>query len=38
MGDHEITRLSSKSDYTSFLSKFDTFLLDCDGTPSRILT
>lgn len=25
------TRLTSPSDYTSFLSKYDTFLLDCDG-------
>lgn len=25
------TRLSSPSDYSSFLDKYDTFLLDCDG-------
>jgi len=31
MAANPITRLSSPSDYRSFLSKFDTFLLDCDG-------
>jgi len=31
MAANHITRLSSPSDYRSFLSKFDTFLLDCDG-------
>lgn len=31
MGDNDIVRLSTPSDYRSFLSKFDTFLLDCDG-------
>jgi hypothetical protein len=25
------TKLSSSSEYSDFLSKFDTFLLDCDG-------
>ena len=31
MTDKHITRLSSPSDYSTFLSKYDTFLIDCDG-------
>jgi len=27
-----MTWLSSPSDYSSFVSKFDTFLVDCDGS------
>lgn len=29
----EVIRLSSREDYASFVSKFDTFLIDCDGIP-----
>src|SRR5579862_983833 len=34
MGHSNPTRLSSKEDYATFVSKFDTFLLDCDGSSS----
>ena len=33
MRNPEVIRLSSKEDYFSFVSKFDTFLIDCDGIP-----
>jgi 4-nitrophenyl phosphatase len=32
----EVVRLSQSQDYSSFLSKFDTFLLDCDGICSTL--
>ena len=32
-----VTRLSSPSDYSNFLSKYDNFLLDCDGNNSFVI-